>query len=253
MRKKIDRTGEENYNNFGSLMIIKEHRAYDDMDIYFPDYDWIFEHAMYYNFTEGNIKCPYEPRLYNIGYIGEGKYKTKEKNKHTSAYITWSNMLQRCYNQKYINKNPAYMGCSVCEEWHNFQNFAKWYEENYYEVPDETMCLDKDILIKSNKIYSPDTCCFVPNRINVLFTNNKNYRGDLPIGVNSYGKNKFSYKLNKMNSNISINKFNTPEEAFYAYKEAKELYIKEVADEYIDYIPLNLYEAMYNWTIDIND
>lgn len=67
-------------------------------------------------------------------------------------------MIKRCYNQKCLLKDNTYRGCSVCDEWLNFQNFGEWYDENYYEVPNEVMDLDKDILHKGNKIYSPDNC-----------------------------------------------------------------------------------------------
>ena len=72
---KIDRTGEEGYNKFGSKMIIKEYRKYSDIDVYFPEYNWTFKHAQYQSFKKGKIKCPYEPRTFGIGYLGEGKYK----------------------------------------------------------------------------------------------------------------------------------------------------------------------------------
>ena len=74
-RKVIDRKGEENYNSFGSKMVIKKYRKRVDIDIYFPDYNWTFEHAEYKNFKNGEIKCPYEPRTFGVGYLGEGKYK----------------------------------------------------------------------------------------------------------------------------------------------------------------------------------
>ena len=64
---KIDRTGEENINNFGSKMIIKEYREYKDIDVYFPEYNWTFKHATYQSFKKGTIKCPYEPRYYGMG------------------------------------------------------------------------------------------------------------------------------------------------------------------------------------------
>ena len=82
-RKAIDRTGEEGYNNFGSKMVIKEYRKYSDIDVYFPEYDWTFEHVQYGKFKNGNIKCPYEPRYYGKGYLGEGKYKVSENGKLT--------------------------------------------------------------------------------------------------------------------------------------------------------------------------
>ena len=97
MDRKIDRTGEEALNNFGSKIIIREYRGALDIDVYFPEYDWTFEHARYDVFKKGNIKCPYEPRIFGVGYIGEGKYKAKENGKHTDEYKIYHNMLQRCW------------------------------------------------------------------------------------------------------------------------------------------------------------
>ena len=133
-RKKIDKTGEINYNNFGSKMVIVGYRRAVDIDVYFPKYNWTAENAQYQNFENGNIKCPYEPRVYGVGYIGEGKYKIRENGKQTKCYITWVNMLKRCYNDEYHNKKPTYKDCNICEEWLCFQNFAEWFYNNYYEI-----------------------------------------------------------------------------------------------------------------------
>ena len=80
------RLGEERTNNFGSKMVIKEYRNSKDIDVYFPQYNWMTKNKEYQNFKRGNIKCPYEPRIYGVGFIGEGKYKTKENGKHTKEY-----------------------------------------------------------------------------------------------------------------------------------------------------------------------
>lgn len=116
------------------------------------------------------------------------------------------------------------------------------------------MCLDKDILFKLNRIYSPNTCCFTPEKINLLFCRRQNKRGDFPIGI-TYDKNYNQYRsqLNKNNKRISSGSFNTPEKAFQAYKKEKEKYIKEMADQYKDKIPQKLYEAMYKYEIEITD
>jgi hypothetical protein len=161
-------------------------------------------------------------------------------------------MINRCYNPYYINKELSYIDCYVCEEWHNFQNFAKWYEENYYEIEGEKMCLDKDILIKNNKVYSPDACIFVPERINQLFIKNKDYRNGYPIGVVPSTNGKYAGQVNYMDRTIK-KEFETIEEAFTFYKINKEQIIKQVADEYKDLIPEKLYEAMYNYQVEIND
>ena len=174
----VDRVGERNINNFGSEMIIinsytefnsKYNRNYAYIDVYFPRYNWTFKGATYQSFKNSQIKCPYEKRTYGMGYLGEGKYKGKENGKPTKCYDTWKSMLERCYDPKYHEKEPTYIDCKVCDEWLCFQNFAEWFYDNYYEVEGERMALDKDILNKGNKIYSPNNCIFVPQIINNLF------------------------------------------------------------------------------------
>ena len=134
-RKVIDRIGEERVNNFGSKMVIREYRNNRDIDVYFPEHDFTFEHTRYGDFKNGRIKCPYEPRVYGVGYLGEGKYKAKENGKNTDEYIIWYNTLRRCYNPKLHEKYPTYKGCKV-EDWLlNFQHMEEWIDNNYYEVP----------------------------------------------------------------------------------------------------------------------
>lgn len=250
----MNRIGETNYNNFGSEIIIVGYRKYNDIDVYFPEYDWTIEHIQYGQFKKGNIRCPYERRVYGVGYLGEGDYKTKENNKHTKIYERWHSVMQRCYDPKWHIKQPTYIGCKVAEEWYNFQNFAQWFEENYYEIEGKIMDLDKDILIKGNKIYSPDTCVFVPQEINKLFIKSDITRGNLPIGV-SYDKPRRKYKAQySMNGQKTyIGLYNTPEEAFQAYKQFKENLIQELADEYQYQIPEVLYDAMYNYRVERDD
>ena len=252
----INRVGESTYNTFNSIMIITEYINSRNMKIYFPEYDWTCENAMYHNFIKGSIKCPYEPRLYGMGYIGEGPYKSKENKKQTKAYDFWNSMIQRCYSDKFHIKNPAYVDCTVCDNWLNFQNFAEWHKNNYYEISDEIMCLDKDIFVKRNKIYSPDTCIYVPKTINSLFVKNDATRGKYPIGIHK-NNNCSSYivTINNIESNkpIYLGSYKTKSEAFLVYKEAKENHIKAIADKYKDNIPEKLYEALYDYSIDIND
>ena len=254
-----DKTGEKNYNTFGSKMIIVGYRKYSDIDVYFPEYDWTFKNREYSKFKKGNIKCPYEKSVYGIGYLGEGEYKTKENGKPTRVYDTWKSMLQRCYDKKCQEKYPTYKDCKVCEEWLNFQNFAKWYEENYYEIEGERMHLDKDILIKHNKIYSPETCVFVPNTINVLFTKRQNDRGDSYIGTSHYKNGKYRVQCGIINPGTGKSKqeylglYETQEKGFEVYKYYKERNIKEVADYYKEQIPQILYNALYDYEVEIDD
>ena len=258
MVRKIDRTGEEGYNSFGSKMVIKECRSATDIDVYFPDYDWVFKNATYNNFKKGNIKCPYEPRTFGIGYLGEGKYKAKENGKHTDEYYIWHNMLKRCYDLKYQEEHSTYKGCEVEDYLLNFQNMGEWIEENYYEVSGEIMCLDKDILCKGNKVYSRETCIFVPQRINKLFTKSDRSRGKDPIGMYELPSGNYGVQCWDVNDKqIYLGTYSTKEEAFYAYKGYKERVIKEVIDSYEGIIPEPFYsrlkEAMYNYEVEIDD
>lgn len=198
-----------------------------------------------------NIVSPYCKTVYGVGYLGEGDYPAFINKKKTRCYMTWTDMIKRCYDEN-DTKHATYKGCEVCEEWHCYQNFAQWYQDNYYEVNNELMNLDKDILIKGNKIYSPETCIYVPQRINSLFIKSNKIRGEYPIGVTKH-RNKFEAHLKKDNKQICLGSYSTPEEAFLAYKIAKEQYIKEVAEEYKDKIPYRLYEALMNYEVDIND
>lgn len=199
------------------------------------------------NMKNGNIKDFNKPIINNIGYIGR---KRSSINIKSYSYILWRNLIARCYDENIQSKRPTYKGCRVCKEWHNFTVFEEWFNKHYIDE----YCLDKDILFKGNKLYSPKTCCFVPNEINVLFTKRQNRRGALPIGVTfSESKRRFRAEFSRGSNKFYIGYFDTPEEAFFAYKREKEAYIKEVANKWRGKISQNVYEAMMNYKVEITD
>lgn len=249
------RIGEIVENTFGSLMEIVEYKNCRDMYVKFLNTGEII-HASYLRFKNGEVRSAYDKSEVGVGYMGEGSYKGWINKKPTPQYSTWHSMLNRCYHKKTHERQPYYKDCYVTEEWHNFQNFAKWFDENYYSVEGERIHLDKDILYKGNKLYSPDNCIFVPQRINTLFTKKDVSRGNLPIGVTK-SQNKFrkylSYSNNGTGKQVRIGSFHTQQEAFMAYKEFKENLIKEVANEYKEKIPRKLFNAMINYEVEITD
>ena len=109
--------------------------------------------------------------------------------------------------------------------------------------------LDKDIICKECKTYSPETCAFVPADVNILFIKNDIKRGVYPISVRKTKSQRFTSRLNSKH----LGTFDTPEEAFQAYKVAKEKHIKEVADKWKDLIDPRVYEAMYDYKVEITD
>ena len=101
------------------------------------------------------IKNGLDKIYYGIAYYG--KELEGMNLSDIPGYSRWRAMLQRCYDKKIHNRQPTYIDCSVCEEWCSLYNFNKWYLKNYYSIDGERMELDKDILVKGNKMYSPDT------------------------------------------------------------------------------------------------
>lgn len=254
----VERIGTISKNKYGSIMFVEKYNGSDDIWVKFEQGNLV--HAAWNDFLKGKVRNVYDKSVYGIGYLGEGSYKTNMtdingKHKQTPQYKTWHGMMKRCYNEKYLKKFPTYVECIVCEEWLNFQNFAKWYDQNYYTIEGQKMELDKDILMKGNKVYSPETCIFVPKSINYLFIKCNARRGDTPIGM-YYNKEINKYTANCSNGQmktINLGSYNTVEQAFKAYKEFKEKLIKQTAEDYEGKIPSKLYEAMLNYQVGIDD
>lgn len=198
----------------------------------------------------GTIKNPFLPNVAGVGYTGDGSHKTYSRGKKTRPYSIWQRMLLRCYDENDIEKNPSYRGCIVCETWHNFQNFAEWYyqQSNSNKIGFQ---LDKDLLKVGSRMYSPETCSFVPKDINVLLTDHRSARGLWPQGVHYYETNKkYVAQLNcGKGVRKNLGSYETPEEAFAVYKREKEKFIKEQADKYKDVLHPKVYENLMNWEI----
>lgn len=250
----VNKVGERFITNEGYEIVIVEYNNAHDLLIEFQDNYKTVVKTNYSNCVRGVISNPYHPSVLGKGYIGVGKYKTKENGKMSKCYMSWFNLLHRALGEEIKQKYQTYKDVIVNEELYNFQKFGEWFDNNYYEVDGERMDLDKDILYKGNKEYSFDAMIFVPHRINSLFTKANNLRGDTPIGV-YYRKDtgKYVAKCQTMDTRKYLGQYDTPDEAFYAYKEFKEQYIKEVADAYKDLIPKRLYDAMYRWEVEITD
>lgn len=243
-----NRIGEVGKNNFGTLMKIIEYKNCDDIVIEFQDQYKCQKNTTYVNFRRGQVKNPYDKTACGVGYVGEGKYLTKENGRSTKLYSCWVHMLERCYYEKNQNLHQSYYGtCSVCDEWLNFQTFAKWYEEHSYEV-NERLHLDKDILFPGNKIYAPDKCILVPQRINELFSYKPKNNG-LPVGISKTKSGKYVARYNGEQLGI----YDTLDKSYEAYAKKKEEIIKRIAEQYRAIIPQELYNALIRYKVDINN
>jgi hypothetical protein len=169
----------------------------------------------------------------------------KYKRKQTISYKKWIKMLWRCRS----GNHTAYVDCEVCNEWKDFQKFSEWFYSKYDPETMNKWDLDKDLLIKGNKIYSPETCCLIPHYINNLFklTGTKNTVLPGVFKIVASGRYIANYRR------IFLGSFKTKEEAFFKYKTEKEKYIKQIAELWKDKIEPRAYEAMINYEVEITD
>lgn len=239
-------------------MKIIEYNNATDIVVEFQDEYNAKVHTAYSAFKKCAVKNPYYPSVFEVGMIGS-KYLATINKDSTKEYKTWIQMLRRCFSEKEKNRKPTYKDISCCNEWllyenfyewlHSQPNFDKWYNGNRWAI-------DKDILIKGNKIYSPNTCCLVPHNVNALFLKHDAARGGLPLGLTKHGKNIQVWCNNPFNGKCEpLGTYSTIEEAFKVYKLHKEDIIRQVAE--IEYMNNNItkqcYNAMLNYKVEITD
>ena len=188
--------------------------------------------------------------VYGAG-INDRSVAANVNGKTTKEYNLWSGMLERCYSKPYLEKQPTYIGCSVSDTFKYYHLFHAWCQPQI-GFRKEGYQLDKDLLIKGNKLYSEDTCVFIPSVLNLLLTKAAAGRGLLPIGVSKNGKG-FRARCTMYGKDKSLGTFQTVEEAFQAYKTFKEAHIKEQAEVYKHEIDPKAYQAFINYKVNIED
>ena len=188
-------------------------------------------------------------KSYGVGFNSKGKHPVKIDGKITDVYHIWRNMLRRCYDPKTQAKRVTYVGCSVDERWHDYQDFAEWCYG--YEYRSKGYELDKDLLVPNNKVYSPDTCCFVPQELNTLLNSNSRARGDCPQGVSWDNKGKEYRAQIKINNRVvRLGGFDCPQAAYQVYKEAKEAYVRQKALEWKGRVADDVFHALLSWRLE---
>ena len=205
------------------------------------------------NIRNGKVKDPHSPSVCGVGIVGI-KYPISEGGVLTKEYTLWCNMLKRCYSDAYKKKQPTYIDCEVSDNFKSYEYFYEWcHKQIGFGV--EGWQLDKDLLIKGNKVYSEDSCVFIPKEINTLLVKREASRGDYPIGVYwSKTANAFKATVRKNKGKQEyLGLFNTEIEAFNAYKTAKEAFIKELANKWKSQIDVRAYKALMNYEVNIDD
>ena len=239
----------------GDFEIVKYNNA-KDVEVRFlkTGYEMV---ARLGNIKIGKVKDLYSPSVYGIGILGT-KYPSRTNGVLTKEYELWQNMLQRCYSDTSKKRNPTYIDCEVSDKFKNYEYFYEWCHNQVGFGNDgngNPFQLDKDLLIKGNKVYSESTCVFLPSEINTILVKCTASRGEHLIGV-CWSKTQKAFK-----AQVSKNKgrsehlgfFNTEIEAFNAYKQAKESFVKEQAEKWESQIDPRAYNALMNYTVEITD
>ena len=198
------------------------------------------------NLKLGKVKDYLHPSIYGKGILGEG---FKQSDSQSYSFQLWKNMLKRCYSEVSFKKSPSYEQCLTSETFNHYQQFKTWCNQQL-GFGNTGWELDKDILVKGNKVYSEDTCCFVPKEINLLLVKHDKGRGNYSLGVD-YHKSRKQFRARCSDKHLGW--FNTEIEAFNAYKTAKEDYIKSLANKWKDQIDPRVYEALMKYEVEITD
>ncbi len=190
--------------------------------------------------------------VYGVG-VNDWVGKVWVDGKQIKEYQLWNGMLERSFDEKYKQKKPTYNGVTCSKDWLSMTKFIEDVSQmNGYGF--DGWELDKDILQKGNKLYSKNTCCFVPHEVNSILTKSDKARGEWPVGVCFHkASDKFTAKLNINGKRKHLGLFGTAEEAFQAYKLAKEVQIKVVAHKWKHLLDDRVFQALMAYEVNIDD
>lgn len=199
-----------------------------------------------HNLKNGEVRDTLAPTVLGVGTVGG--LPVRDEGRLLPYYKSWYHMLSRCYDEGMQEKNQTYKGCTVTKDWLYLPNFKKWHDQYYRKGFD----LDKDILVRGNKVYSPYTCEYIPQELNKLLVFNDKSRGNCTVGVCFIElTGKYLAHVCRGTGSRYIGSYHTEEEAFLSYKQEKELFIKEQAHHYLNKgdITQRMFDALIKFEI----
>ena len=237
--------------NFGDLVVTKYINS-RTVHVKFIDtgYETVTELK---HIRTGQVRDRWKPSVFGVGVIGE--LPISHGGKHDKEYVFWKGILERCYDEKYHSKQPTYKDCCVSEDFKYYPYFKEWCnKQDGFTSQDENgnyFQLDKDILVKGNKVYSEDTCIFIPSNINSMLLKSVTPKNNYPTGVYWHtSRLKFIAQCSDRKGLTEyLGCFDTPEEAFICYKAHKESVVKEAAEYYKNKVDVRLYQALINYEV----
>lgn len=194
------------------------------------------------NAVKGAVRDVMRKHYFGVGFVGTGVSRVKD----VRSFAVWVGMLERCYSTEYLN-GGAYQGCYVADEWHCFKIFQEWYEaQPYCDIYE----IDKDLLVKGNRLYSPQTCVLLPKHLNIALQGKRKNMGAYPCGVYYKKKNKNFIAQLAYGDGVQrhLGSFSTWQEAADAYNNAKTDQIRNLAETHKDVLDPRAHSAMSSWS-----
>ena len=250
-RKQTMFPGDRHLNRSGTWVVVIDYVNSKKVKVKFDDEYAYEDYYVAADIRTGRVRSPYDKTVYGIGFIGEGRHKTSINGVQTFAYKKWSQMFGRCYSE--TERSVLYYSeCCVEKIWHNFQNFGDWCESQK-GFGEDTWHLDKDLISPGSKVYGPDHCCFVPQRVNKILLKREASRTTLPIGIQKRPDcARYTVQSYDKDSNrLYLGCFETINEAFSVYKSQRLSVIRDIASEYVGLVDPRVYKTLMEYQIDI--
>ena len=237
--------------NSGDFKIVKYNDAHNvEIQFFKTGFETV---ARLGHIKSGQVRDSHLPSVYGVGITGT-KYPITVNSVKTKEYDLWNGMLRRCYSDSLKKRYPTYIDCEVSDNFKSYEYFYEWCNKQI-GFGNDGWQLDKDLLVKGNKVYSEDYCVFIPQEINLLLVKRDNNRGEHLIGVCWHNASKAFVAQVKKNKGKQeyLGSFKTEIEAFKAYKEAKEAHLKELAAKWKSQIDERANLALINYEVHIDD
>lgn len=178
----------------------------------------------------------------------------------TRSGILWGSIQQRCNIESKKGKSVTYSGCE--NKFNNFNEFTEWcHSQTGYlnkDLNGRYWAIDKDLVVPFSKSYSPETCIFVPQKVNSLMTLRSNHKGGTPTGVTWHNRdNIFESKChNGEGKQIYLGRYNDALEAHFVWARYKLGVItrlleeKEIANHFLLIDSLNRWVEHFKYCIE---
>ena len=234
-----------NSNSFGEFTVIK-YESNKNITVKFLNTGFVTKTTLT-QVQKGTVADKLVPTLYGVGILG-GRFDIREDGIMKREYKLWSSMLNRCYDKTYQRRFPTYKDCEVSEYFKCYDNFHIWCNEQK-GFKERLWQLDKDLLITGNKLYSEETCVFLPVSINLAIVKPVKVRG-LPVGVSLSSDGRyFVARISRYGKCKKLGIFKDVESAKQAYLCAKKNYLLDLANKYKGMIDDRAYDALINYKV----